>query len=151
MVRAKKVCAECGKEVYVGDGVLTEWKDRQRLSQPTFFCLTCVKRIERAGSDKRNAAVLVVKESWAQAKRPPSKERMEQTMIEVLRNICSIRDWYALTTITKSYQAHYPGTDPMAVSNILFHLGFNQRARKKRGSYTYVFVDPAKIPFRGCS
>ena len=151
MVRGKKVCDECGKKVYVGNGVLTEWRDRQRLSQPTFFCLTCIKRIERTGSDRRNAAVLAVRQSWAQPMQSPSKELMDQAMIEVLRNLCSTPDWYALRTMTKSYQAHYPGTNPMAVSNILFSLGFNQRARKKRGSYTYVFVDPTKIPFRGCS
>jgi hypothetical protein len=148
MVRAKKVCAECGKKVYVGAGVLTEWRDLQRLSQPTFFCFPCIKKIERTGSDRRNAAVLAVRKSWAQPKQSPSKEQMEQTMIEVLRNLCSTQDWYALRTLTKSYQAHYPGTDPMAVSNILFSLGFNQRARKKRGSYTYVFVDPEKILLR---
>ena len=151
MVKWKKVCVECGKKVYVGNGVLTEWRDLQRLSQPTFFCFPCIKKIERTGRDRRNAAVLAVRKSWAQPKQSPSKEQMEQTMIEVLRNICSTPDWYALRTITKSYQAHYPDTDPMAVSNILFRLDFNQRARKKRGSYTYVFVDPTKIPFRGCS
>ena len=63
MVKWKKACVECGKNVYVGNGVETEWRDRQRLSQPTFFCCECIKRIEKEGRDKRNAEVLAFRKS----------------------------------------------------------------------------------------
>lgn len=151
MVKWKKVCVECGKEVYVGDGLITEWRDAQRLSQPTFFCWKCIKRIEKEGRDKRNAEVLALRQSWRQENKLPYKERTDLAIIEVLKNLCSQPDWYALMAITTSCSKLFLDTNPMAASNSLFRLGFNQRARKKRGSYTYVFVDPAKIPSRGCS
>jgi hypothetical protein len=146
MVKWKKVCVECGKKIYVGDGVLTEWRDSQKLSQPTFFCLKCIKRIEKEGRDKRNAEALTFRESLQQENQLPYKQRFDQALIEILKKLCSIPDWYALMAITNSCNELFPDTDSMTVSNSLLRLGFTQRARKKRGSYTYVFIDPKKIP-----
>jgi len=141
-------CAECGKDVYVGKGIKTEWRDKERLPQPTFFCLTCLRKIENAGRKQRNAKVLAVRQSWLleARKQPPLKERENITMIQILKTLCTQPGWYALHEITAFYLKAHPGTDPMGVSNVLRHLGFTERARKKRGSYMYVFIDPTKIP-----
>ena len=149
MVRAKKVCVECGKKVYVGNGVVTEWRDLQRLSQPTFFCWKCIKRIEKEGRDKRNAEVLAFRKSLRREKQLPLTQQLDKAMINLLKNLCTHPDWYAVMDMTKLCNELFPDTGPMAVSNSLFRLGFNQRARKKRGSYTYVFIDPAKLPPEG--
>lgn len=149
MRRQTAICenGECKRKVVpIRDGHWTSWGGKWNPTK--FFCLTCLKKMEKAEADARNAAILAERRSWLEEalKQPTFKERENRAMIEVLRELCPNAGWYALKDITKKYREKHAACDPRALSHILRRLGFVKRARKKRGSYMYVYVDPIMIP-----
>lgn len=146
MVKSRAECDKCGRTVYVGEGHWTNWGGKW--NQPKFFCFPCLRKMEKAEYDARNAVILAERRSWLgeALKQPTLKECEDNAMAEVLRELCHVAGWYALRDIQEKFNARQGTHDPRSVSHVLCRIGFTQRARKKRGSYMHVFVDPCKIP-----
>lgn len=145
MITYPATCNRCGKIVKYGySGCWIGLYDKS--NSPKFYCSRCLKQMEDEEYEKRTEPIRAFFKSIREeaAKRPPLKERENMEMAECLRTLCPTAGWYALRDIEKSCLT-LGRQGSRSFTHILNRMGFTQRARKKRGSYMHVYIDPAKI------
>ena len=131
---AKYTCERCGKLRNLAHGTFTSWGELYR--PPKFFCNRCLNIMEKEEADKKLRKFLDIADSAKQMLK--FKDELKQSVITVIKNVCTQPDWYQLKGLTERVDFK---PDVRKVSNILNELGFTQRARKRHGSYTYVFIN----------
>ena len=131
---AKYTCERCGKLRNLAHGTFTTWGGLYR--PPKFFCNRCLKKMEKEEANKKLKKFLEIADSAKQM--PKFKDMLKQSVITVIKNVCTQPDWYQLKGLTEKVDLK---CDVRKVSNILNELGFTQRARKRHGSYTHVFIN----------
>jgi phage terminase large subunit GpA-like protein len=154
-MRLKWMCQRCGHSVYPGDGYKTDLGGK--FDSPKFFCNPCMNKVEqeerteRLKEDQARHQSFEDVRAWAlkrAAEQPKPKDRDKLTLIKTLSELCPKADWYKLAIINERFEATagYRNCDTHLTSNLLNEIGFKQRKRMKRGSYTYAYIDPALLP-----
>jgi hypothetical protein len=154
-LRLQWICQRCGCSVYAGDGYKTDLG--RKFDSPKFFCNPCINKVEQEEHAVRLKEYQAKYQSfedvraWAlkrAASQPKPKDRDKMTLIKTISELCLKADWYKLVTINERFgvMAGYTNCDTHLTSNLLNALGFKQRKRLKRGSYTYAYIDPALLP-----
>jgi hypothetical protein len=131
-------CERCGKLRNLAHGTFTSWGGLY--PEGKFFCNRCLNIMEKEEADKKLRPFLEIAETAKQL--PKFEDMLKEEVINAIKNTCSKPDWYQLKSLTQKLEHQ---CDVRKVSNILNELGFTQRARKRHGSYTYVFINIALL------
>jgi len=135
----RETCGRCGKLKNVRYGTWTTWGGRY--STPQFFCNRCLRKMEKEEAKKRLQPFLQIAQEYGV--KPLTQADKINVLVQILKKMCHQSGWFKLMDITKTYESelHRGAVDVRRVSRLLNTLGFTRRARKKAGSYTYVFVN----------
>ena len=136
---ARYTCERCGKLRRLGyQGTFITCYGRY--PQGKFFCNRCLNAMDKEEADKKLAPFLEIAATASQL--PDPRDRLKQEVVTVIKSVCAEPGWYQLKGLTEKLDLR---CDIRKVSHILNELGFTQRARKKRGSYTNVFINIALL------
>jgi hypothetical protein len=122
----------------IAQGTFTSWGGLYK--PPKFFCNRCLNALDKEEADKKMAPFLEIAAMASQL--PDPRDQLKQAVATVIKTVCAEPGWYQLKGLTEKLDLR---CDVRNVSHILNELGFTQRARKKRGSYTHVFINIAPL------